>query len=142
MWRLKAPLKVKVFVWLLLKRRLLTMNNLMKRWWTGDRTCVLCLSEPETGDHLFASCEFTKAILKGNILNKRALNICTLTWNIWEASYAKSGGLCRRDVTFIISGCWTLWKERNRRIFEKNKLLPSTLSADIRRCCSLWLEHC
>lgn len=63
LWRLCIPLKVKIFCWLVLKKRLLTANNLIKRGWVGDMACVLCRSDEETVDHLFTNCVFAKFML-------------------------------------------------------------------------------
>ncbi|OAY77330.1 Serine/threonine-protein kinase STY46 [Ananas comosus] len=52
-WRIRVPLKVKVFSWIVLKKRPLTADNLLKRGWTGNTVCVLCGTEEETVDHLF-----------------------------------------------------------------------------------------
>ncbi|OAY70654.1 hypothetical protein ACMD2_25377 [Ananas comosus] len=41
-WRLRIPLKVKVFCWLVLTKKIPTIDNLLKRGWTGNTSCVLC----------------------------------------------------------------------------------------------------
>lgn len=35
-------------------------NNLLKRGWTGNTTCVLCMTKEKTVDHLFTRCVFFK----------------------------------------------------------------------------------
>ncbi|OAY74397.1 putative ribonuclease H protein, partial [Ananas comosus] len=55
-WGLRVPLKVKVFTWIVLKKRPLTADNLLKRGWSGNTVCMLCGSEEETVDHLFVQC--------------------------------------------------------------------------------------
>lgn len=62
-WRLRIPLKVKVFCSLVLKKKSLTVNNLLKRGWIGDTAYVLCWAEEETVNHLFTICIFAKFIL-------------------------------------------------------------------------------
>jgi hypothetical protein len=39
LWKLKIPLKVKVFLWLLYRKVILTKDNLLKRNWKGAATC-------------------------------------------------------------------------------------------------------
>jgi len=34
-WNIKAPLKVKAFLWLVVNRAILTLDNLMRRSWQG-----------------------------------------------------------------------------------------------------------
>jgi hypothetical protein len=40
-WKIKIPLKVKIFLWLMLKNSILTKDNLLKRGWTGNAQCHL-----------------------------------------------------------------------------------------------------
>jgi hypothetical protein len=115
-WRIKVPLKIKIFMWFLYKKVLLTKDNLAKRRWNGCTDCVFCGSK-ETIDHLFISCSFSRLVwrvvhftfnipppanitnLFGNWLNgigkkTKALirvGVCALVWAIWN---------CRNDVVF------------------------------------------
>ncbi|KAJ3707957.1 hypothetical protein LUZ61_011662 [Rhynchospora tenuis] len=54
-WKMKIPLKIKIFLWLLSKRRLLTRMALSARGWDGDKSCVYCGTN-ESVDHLFFRC--------------------------------------------------------------------------------------
>lgn len=56
----KIPLKIKVFVWLVLKKKNATIDKLLKRGWMDDSTCVVCGSEEKSVGHLFARCVFCK----------------------------------------------------------------------------------
>ncbi|OAY68373.1 hypothetical protein ACMD2_27474, partial [Ananas comosus] len=62
-WKLRIPLKIKVFCWLVLKKRTPTVDILSKRGWTGDLACALCGVFDESVDHLFTQCVFTKFIM-------------------------------------------------------------------------------
>ena len=62
LWRLKVPLKIKIFMWFLYKKVLLTKDNLAKRRWHGcKKKCVFCDSD-ETIDHLFISCSMARLV--------------------------------------------------------------------------------
>lgn len=52
LWKLRIPLKIKVFSWLAVKNRILTRDNLTHRGWSGSTGCEFCGSM-ETIDHLF-----------------------------------------------------------------------------------------
>nr|CAD1826748.1 unnamed protein product [Ananas comosus var. bracteatus] len=54
------PLKIKVFCWLVLKKRSLTADNLIKRGWICNTKCMLCGLEEKTVDHLFSKCIVTR----------------------------------------------------------------------------------
>jgi hypothetical protein len=58
LWEWKLPLKVKVFIWLLLEERILTWDNLTKRGFQGRSICVLCKEREENVLHLFGKCRF------------------------------------------------------------------------------------
>lgn len=51
-WKIKIPLKVKFFCWLVVRRKVLMKDNLLKRGWLGADTCDLCLDESENVNHL------------------------------------------------------------------------------------------
>ena len=42
LWKLKIPHKIKIFMWFLQKKVLLTKDNLAKRNWKGNTHCVFC----------------------------------------------------------------------------------------------------
>ena len=52
LWKIKMPLKIKVFMWFLHRKVLLTKDNLARRNWHGCSRCSFCGS-PETVEHLF-----------------------------------------------------------------------------------------
>ena len=54
LWKLKLPLKVKVFLWFLHQGIILTKDNLVRRNWHGNEKCCYC-SNNETIQHLFFS---------------------------------------------------------------------------------------
>jgi hypothetical protein len=51
-WKMKIPLKTKVFAWFLRKGVILTKDNLARRNWQGNKKCVYC-HHYETINHLF-----------------------------------------------------------------------------------------
>jgi zinc-binding in reverse transcriptase len=51
-WNLKITLKIKIFIWLALERRVLTKNALLRRGWSESASCVFC-SNLEIFDHIF-----------------------------------------------------------------------------------------
>jgi hypothetical protein len=61
LWKLKIPLKIKVFMWFLNKKVLLIRDNLAKMNWNGSTKCCFCDSK-ETVNHLFISCPFAKLV--------------------------------------------------------------------------------
>jgi hypothetical protein len=61
LWKLKVPLKIKIFMWFLRRNVLLTRDNLIKRQWKGSKKCCFCDAE-ESIEHLFLSCPLSKIV--------------------------------------------------------------------------------
>ena len=62
-WKLKIPPRVAVFCWRLLKNRLPTKDNLLRRNITiQDQNCPLCGNAQEDVGHLFFNCNLTKCL--------------------------------------------------------------------------------
>jgi hypothetical protein len=57
--KIKVPLKIKVFMWFLHRKEILTKDNLIKRSWTGNDSCCFC-DNKESIQHLFFECPFAK----------------------------------------------------------------------------------
>jgi hypothetical protein len=115
-WKMKVPLKIKIFMWFLYKRVLLTKDNLAKRNWSGSKSCCFC-NEDETINHLFISCPFAKIVwriihMSFNVPPPQ--NITNLFGN-WLA------GIPKKVITQIRVGVcallWAIWNMRNDIIF-------------------------
>lgn len=61
-WHAKAPARVRFFMWLAVKGRCLTADNLQKRGWPHADICTLCTREQEDCLHLFVKCDYTAAV--------------------------------------------------------------------------------
>jgi hypothetical protein len=55
MWKIPAPSRLHIFLWLLANNKTLTRDNLAKRRRVEDDTCLFC-SEQEYVRHLFFEC--------------------------------------------------------------------------------------
>jgi hypothetical protein len=60
-WKMKVPLKIKIFMWFVYIKEILTKDNLIKRNWQGSKTCCFCDQE-ENVQQLFIECPFAKII--------------------------------------------------------------------------------
>jgi hypothetical protein len=60
-WKIKIPLKIKVFLWLLYREAILTKDNLVNKNWRGNEKCCFCFHY-ETIQHLFFDCDLAKFI--------------------------------------------------------------------------------
>uniref|UniRef100_A0A453ED06 Reverse transcriptase zinc-binding domain-containing protein n=1 Tax=Aegilops tauschii subsp. strangulata TaxID=200361 RepID=A0A453ED06_AEGTS len=61
LWKALLPLKIKIFVWQLLRDRLPSGTEVLKRHGPGNGLCPLC-HVPETGTHILFSCVAVQAL--------------------------------------------------------------------------------
>jgi hypothetical protein len=115
-WKLKIPLKIKIFLWFLSKKVLLTKDNLVKRRWTGCTNCVFC-GEQETVEHLFIACPLAKLIWRTVTFTHDLpppTNITNMFGNWLNGVDKPSKALIRIGVLAL---CWSIWRCRNDIIF-------------------------
>jgi len=139
-WKLKLPLKIKVFLWYLRRGVILTKDNLGKRNWKGCTRCCFCSSE-ESIQHLFFECQVAKLMW----------NTLFFAFGIYPPSCVDDlFGSWRRSFPpkfqkAILIGasafCWAIWISRNDVIF-KNSITNSPLQVIFRgtfwiRCWSI-----
>uniref|UniRef100_A0A453PVZ7 Reverse transcriptase zinc-binding domain-containing protein n=1 Tax=Aegilops tauschii subsp. strangulata TaxID=200361 RepID=A0A453PVZ7_AEGTS len=61
LWKAQIPLKIKIFMWQLLRDRLPSGTEVLKCHGLGNGLCPLCLV-PETGMHILFSCVAAHAL--------------------------------------------------------------------------------
>ena len=117
-WKLKIPLKIKVFLWNLGRGVILTKDNLAKRQWKGSLTCCFC-NRNESIHHLFFDCYIAKNIWRIIYL---ALKIeMPVNINHIIGSWASNCGLVYKKLLFtgISALFWSIWLTRNEVAFNK-----------------------
>lgn len=134
-WKCKLPLKVKIFIWLILQGRLQTAVNLKGKKWKGSHKCVIC-GEPETEEHIFFNCilaKFTWTSIKE-----------ALGWDrvpIGMADFLENwgGGNKNLSLTIFCLGVvlWGLWSIRNKYAIEG--VFPSQPSNILFKI-NMWLQ--
>uniref|UniRef100_A0A8I7B4Q7 Reverse transcriptase zinc-binding domain-containing protein n=1 Tax=Hordeum vulgare subsp. vulgare TaxID=112509 RepID=A0A8I7B4Q7_HORVV len=83
-WKIKVPLRIKVFMWFIHKGVVLTKDNLKKRRWRGRVNCCFC-EQNETIKHLFLECPLAKLLWRTlhiafNISPPTCMNSLFTTW--------------------------------------------------------------
>jgi hypothetical protein len=58
-WKMKIPLKIKIFMWYIQKGVVLTKDNLAKRNWNNSKLCSFCMNN-EFIQHLFFKCYYAR----------------------------------------------------------------------------------
>ncbi|KAG8071941.1 hypothetical protein GUJ93_ZPchr0006g45670 [Zizania palustris] len=130
-WTLKIPLKVRVFLWLARKNKILTRDNLIKRAWKGGNTrCTFCGFD-ESVNHLFFECVVARFVWR---VVKVCFNLGPFTdfdyvWQTWFTTLNKS---TKKVVGVGLAAVfWSIWKCRNDAIFRGNLIKDPTVLISI-----------
>ena len=145
-WKVWAPPKVKFFAWLALQDRIWTADRLAKRGWPNFDLCPLCKREQESGSHLFFKCRFSRRLWSLVIDKYHVPDFVISTWPLfdsvqsWWASTCDDGYPHRQakaSLTMLVS--WTIWNERNARVFRHKCAPPTVLLSSIATEANLWI---
>jgi hypothetical protein len=144
-WRSEAPLKCRIFAWLAALSKCHTADCLAKKSWPHNAACVLCLSEPETALHLLATCPVTirlwrKILSAANLPAALVPSSNTNQLQGWLLDTSNTFPTAARKswVSLVHLTWWTLWKERNARIFQNSAAPLSRIFACIVEEASTW----
>uniref|UniRef100_A0ACD5TEX8 Uncharacterized protein n=1 Tax=Avena sativa TaxID=4498 RepID=A0ACD5TEX8_AVESA len=123
LWFIKVLLKIKVFLWLLFKKSILTRDVLKHRGWEGSDTFLFC-SEKESIGHLFVHCSMAKY---GWSVAQCALDIRTdfdfnSVSDIINCVFRFPSSVRSLVAVGVASVVWSLWKTRNAACF--NNFFP------------------
>uniref|UniRef100_A0A2N9GQ47 Reverse transcriptase domain-containing protein n=1 Tax=Fagus sylvatica TaxID=28930 RepID=A0A2N9GQ47_FAGSY len=128
-WRVKAPPRVAFFIWTAAWGRILTCDNLMQRGYTMVGWCCMCRCDGETVEHLLLHCSaaqrlwnFVFASFRVHWVLPRKVVDLLFGWYNWF-------GKNHSHIWNLIPMClmWTVWRERNLRIFEDMSSSPDQL---------------
>ena len=146
-WKIKAPSKVKAFVWTAVLNRINTNDLLQIRRPNkalSPNVCVMCFQSAETNSHLFLHCEVARFVWDKLFGIFGEYWVCPADLGAFFANRCVGFGR-RKDqkalwYCAVLAILWCLWLERNDRIF-KNKFLPPHLLWDrITFLSSLWVS--
>ncbi|WKA03436.1 hypothetical protein VitviT2T_021543 [Vitis vinifera] len=124
-WSPCVPTKVGFFAWEASWGKVLTQDQLKRRGWILANRCFLCCDEEETINHILIHCP------KARVLWNLVFSLFGVNWVLpltvrdtllgWSASFVdKKRGKTWRAAP--LSLFWTVWKERNRIVFDNEAL--------------------
>ncbi|XP_057720288.1 uncharacterized protein LOC130934768 [Arachis stenosperma] len=121
-WKGFVPPRIELFSWFVLVGRVNTKDKLRRLGVINpnDRTCVLCGKSVESAFHLFVGCEISWQVWCAWLFALRRKRIMPGTlkqhFESWTNAAARRGER-RRWVIGFFAVIWTVWLERNDRIF-------------------------
>ena len=143
-WGSWAPLRCKVATWLFLRGRVWTADRLARRGLPHNDKCTFCNTAEEDVQHLFIGCAISN-IIWGKVLtwvNLQSLIPSTdSSLKLWwqQARSSLTGKKQRILDSIIMLTAWSLWTERNNRVFEKNFKPVNILFDQIRNEARQWV---
>ena len=104
-------MKIKIFLWLVRRDKILTKLNLVAKGWQGDTTCVFC-DQPESTDHLFTQCSFIRLIWIWIANHNNFTYNCHTLDELWliDASIPLKDRLLVELLRGVV--LWTIWLEK------------------------------
>jgi hypothetical protein len=107
-WKLKLPLKVKIFIWYPIKGVALTKDNLAKRQWKRSLKCYYCNMD-ESIQYLFFDCPYVRfvwRVVQVSFNINPPLNMHHL-FNGWMQGVDKK--LKYKTLVGTCTLCWANW---------------------------------
>jgi hypothetical protein len=117
-WKVKLPLKVKVFIWYLIKGVALTKDDLAKRWWKLGLKCCFC-NMFEFIQHLFFYCPYARfvwRVIQVSFNITSPLNIHNM-FTGWMQGVEKK--LRYKILVLSCTLCWAMWLSQNDVVLAK-----------------------
>jgi hypothetical protein len=128
-WHQQIPLKVSVMVWRLLRNRLPTKDNLVRRHIIPPDVslCATGCGGAETAHHLFISCLIFAPLwcLVRSWVGISSADLSVLHDHFLQFTHSAGGSRAHRSFMQLLWLCCIWWFEQNNRIFKTNEHSPS-----------------
>nr|XP_025703912.1 uncharacterized protein LOC112805796 [Arachis hypogaea] len=127
-WNIKAPQKIKMFLWKVAHNIIPVRANLKKKSLLTNSVCPICAQEEETSEHTLLLCDWTRAVWFGSQSQCTPTNQNVRSVGQWlQQMYIKCKEANRTEVdqnwSRIGITMWTIWKARNN--YEYNNIEPN-----------------
>ncbi|CAN0843360.1 hypothetical protein LINGRAHAP2_LOCUS3840 [Linum grandiflorum] len=136
LWALDFIPKLKIFLWKALRDILPTLDLLRSRGMISNDLCPVCLSQPETVEHLLLQCPIIN--LLGTRLGLPIQSTTQVNFLITWLTISRGSRPLRDKFIFF---CWRLWKARNTVVFSFAQTHPRILEAQFKHQLSEFLQH-
>jgi zinc-binding in reverse transcriptase len=110
------PLKIKIFIWLVKRNKILTKSNLAKKGWTCSVKCVFCDAK-EDANHLFVGCPMVNNIWNWIASYNNFIFTGTTLDDLWlmNCCIPLKDKLVVEVIRCVV--LWVIWLERNKLCF-------------------------
>ncbi|CAN1166059.1 Putative ribonuclease H protein At1g65750 [Linum perenne] len=127
-WKWRGPSRVRFFLWLAAKGRLLTNAARHKRGLSQDATCPRCAAITEDSCHVLRDCPVAAETW-------RQTARFDVTGAVWQGPYGEWLTFFLNSDASLLFGivCHNLWKARNESIFANKRVEPPAVAIRSRR---------
>uniref|UniRef100_A0A2C9V942 Uncharacterized protein n=1 Tax=Manihot esculenta TaxID=3983 RepID=A0A2C9V942_MANES len=120
-WALKCPQRVRNFIWLACRGKILTNEERFRRGLTNNEACGLCGTHQESVLHVLRDCRMIKSVWREVVAPAKQGAFFSLSLTEWlNANICSSVKFNNEDFSwFSIFSivCWFAWKQRNDLVF-------------------------
>ena len=147
LWKIPAPQRVRMFLWLAFQDRLMTNANRFLRNLTEDPRCYVCGEVEENSEHIIRDCPAARVVWSKITSNDQGGS--RVSFRDWIIDNIGKQAAVKGDEwpTVFAMTCWWLWRWRNERSFERTPSIPvdqvSFISArvgTVKRALDRWRE--
>ena len=135
-WKSRIPMKIRVFVWLLLRRRLMTRAYRQRMTPEATTECALCAGAVEDCEHLFVTCPLASSVW----LSARVAQIDLSSWEAFWRSINNGPYRSKVEWQHIYANLWSIWSHRNEVIFRGHSPSVDAIQHDARGLITLWIR--
>jgi hypothetical protein len=131
-------------LWLAIRGRHWTADRRRRHGLDADEHCYLCDQDPETIDHIIASCSFSRQVwwttlaVLGVDASQVGGDSLLVWWDQWRRRW--HGDKRKGADTLFALVAWEIWKERNARCFQSAPSTTSQLLSTIKHTADQWIE--
>ncbi|WVZ53275.1 LOW QUALITY PROTEIN: hypothetical protein U9M48_004243 [Paspalum notatum var. saurae] len=144
LWKTRAPPKVKYFAWLAIQDRCWTAERYRRHGLQDTDACALCDQDIESMDDLLVGCCFTRevwfrifAVLNWSRIVPSGQISFIDRWLQSRKDLPKSIKRGFDSLTLLVT--WTVWKERNERVFRHRARMPGVVVDKIKEEALRWV---
>ena len=135
-WKSRLPMKIQVFIWLLLRRRLMTRAYRQRMAPESTTECALCAGAVEDCEHLFVTCPFASSVW----LPARVAQIDISSWEAFWRSISDGPYRLKAEWQSIFAFLWSIWSHRNEVILRGRSPSVDAIQHDARGLITLWIR--
>ena len=133
-WKSRIPLKIRIFVWLLLRQRLMTRSFQQRMAPDSSGDCALCGATMEDCEHLFVLCPISQAVWWSVSVARLELTSLEDFWrSIGDSPYRRVA-----EWQLIFATLWSIWINRNDVIFRGRTPSVDAILHDARGLAISW----